>query len=61
MMFLIIYLKLIIKRKIAKELLHLDVVMGKIINKYNRINAYYPCYQLVEATSDIDNSSTRLI
>ena len=60
---------MLIKRKTAKEWLHFaypfrypsDIVMGKIINKYNRINAYYPCYQLVEATSDIDNSSTRLI
>lgn len=60
---------MLIKRKVAKEWLHFaypfryasDIVMGKIINKYKKINAYYPCEQLVEASSELINSTTRLI
>ena len=60
---------MLIKRKVAKEWLHFaypfryasDIVMGKIINKYKKINAYYPCEQLVSASSELKNSTTRLI
>ena len=59
----------IIKRRAIKEWLNYaypfkvasDIAMGKLINIQKRIIAYYPCYQLIEPTSDLDDSSTNEI
>lgn len=59
----------IIKRRAIKEWLNYsypfklasDIAMGKLINIEKKIIAYYPCYQLVEATSKLEESSTNKI
>ena len=38
-----------------------DIVMGKLVNEYNQIKAYYGCKQLIRETSTMNDSTTRKI